>query len=240
MLEGILQKMDLKNGFILMLSSPGGDGLAAERIINTCRSYSETGEYWALIPAKAKSAATLISFGASKIMMGDSSELGPVDPQYRTIEDGQPKFFSVHNVITSYDELFEKATQTTGNLEPYIQQLQRYDARQIQEFKSAQSLTEDLAIKALHTGMMKSLDETAIKQKIRLFLTPAVKISHGRPIYWQEARDCGLEIDFLDIKAVIWQKVYELYVRTDTFVRRMASKCFESKNQSFFASIPGQ
>lgn len=30
MLEGILQKTDLSKGFILLLSSPGGDGLAAE------------------------------------------------------------------------------------------------------------------------------------------------------------------------------------------------------------------
>ena len=33
-LEGILQKSDISKGFILLLSSPGGDGLAAERIIN--------------------------------------------------------------------------------------------------------------------------------------------------------------------------------------------------------------
>ncbi|MBW8003881.1 MAG: hypothetical protein FVQ80_18110 [Planctomycetes bacterium] len=67
MLEGILQKMDLTAGLALFIDSPGGNALAAERIINICRSYSEIREYWAIVPGKAKSAATLICFGASKI-----------------------------------------------------------------------------------------------------------------------------------------------------------------------------
>lgn len=69
MLEGVLQKMDLSSGLVLLISSPGGDGLAAERIINICRSYSKTNDYWTIVPGKAKSAATMICFGASKIIM---------------------------------------------------------------------------------------------------------------------------------------------------------------------------
>ena len=46
MIEGCLQTMDLSNGLAIMLSSPGGDGLAAERIVNICRQYSGTNEYW--------------------------------------------------------------------------------------------------------------------------------------------------------------------------------------------------
>ena len=48
-IENILQDADLENGLVLFVDSPGGDGLAAERIINVCRSYSGTGEYWCLI-----------------------------------------------------------------------------------------------------------------------------------------------------------------------------------------------
>src|SRR5579863_8944847 len=46
-LESILQSMDLSKGLAIMISSPGGDGIAAERIIGLCRQYSGTGEYWA-------------------------------------------------------------------------------------------------------------------------------------------------------------------------------------------------
>ena len=74
MLEGLLQSMDLSKGLALMISSPGGDGTAAERIINVCRSYSKTGDFWAIVPGKAKSAATMICLGASKIYMGPAFE----------------------------------------------------------------------------------------------------------------------------------------------------------------------
>lgn len=107
MLAGILQQTDLSKGFYLLLSSPGGDSLAAERIINTCRSYSDTGKFSVIVPSKAKSAATIICLGASEILMSKTSELGPIDPQI-IIGD---RWFSVFNIIKSYQELFEAAVK---------------------------------------------------------------------------------------------------------------------------------
>ena len=46
--------MDLEKGLILLISSPGGNGLAAERIINICRTYSKTGEYTVIVPGKSE------------------------------------------------------------------------------------------------------------------------------------------------------------------------------------------
>lgn len=126
-LEGILQKLDLSKGLALVLNSPGGDGLAAERMINVCRNYSLDGDYWIIIPGKAKSAATMVSFGGSKILMGATSELGPVDPQLTTVENGILKRFSVYNIIESYKDLFSRAVNEKGNLQPYLQQLANYD-----------------------------------------------------------------------------------------------------------------
>jgi ClpP class serine protease len=75
-LQNVLQQTDLSKGLVLMVNSPGGDILAAERIVNICRSYSGTGDYWVLVPGRAKSAATIICLGAHKIIMSPSSELG--------------------------------------------------------------------------------------------------------------------------------------------------------------------
>ena len=101
------------------------DGLAAERIINICRGYSGTGEYQAIVPNKAKSAATMVCLGASEILMGPSSELGPVDLQASDPQSGQ--WFSAYNIVQRYEDLFARAVQETGNLEPYVMQLGRYD-----------------------------------------------------------------------------------------------------------------
>lgn len=235
MIESVLQNMALDQGLMLIISSPGGDGLAAERIINICKSYSPSGEFSVLIPDKAKSAATMVCFGASEILMSKTSELGPVDPQLTISENGQLKRFSVCNVIESYRELFEGATKAKGHLEPFLQQLQRYDAREIKEYEDAVALAQDISIRSLAEGMLKGTDRRTIEKKITAFLTPKEKRSHGRPIYHKEAKSCGLNIKLLDVKSDEWKSITELNLRLDNFVSKHAAKCVETSEQSFSA-----
>lgn len=239
-LEGIFQESDLSDGFVLLLSSPGGSGLAAERIINICRSYSGSGKYQVIVPGKAKSAATMICLGAQKIIMGKTSELGSIDPQivYSAEDSDEAKWFSLHNIINSYEDLFEKAVSEDGNLEPYLQQLSNYDSREIEEFRSQVELSEDIAIKALKTGMMKGLEEEEIVESIKYLLTPEEVKIHGRPIYAKEAEDCGLNIDIKEPTSQFWSTVYELYVRLNFSVSQdEIGKCIESRNFSFKAKV---
>jgi ClpP class serine protease len=237
MLEGVLQKIDLSEGLVLFINSPGGDGVAAERIINMCRAYSGTGEFWAVVPDKAKSAATMVCFGASKVLMGATSELGPIDPQLTT-RSGQA--FSVFNIIKSYEELFNRAVRVkSGNLEPYLQQLAKYDAREIQEFRAALDLAGDIAVRALKSGMMRGKSEKQVRDQIRTFLTPERTKAHGRPIYQDEAIDCGLNIEPIAVDDSRWDPIYELYLRSNNYVMTRASKCVESADHSYQAEIPG-
>jgi ATP-dependent protease ClpP protease subunit len=241
MLEGVLQQCDLSDGFALLLSSPGGDGLAAERIINTCRSYSGNGEYQVIVPSKAKSAATMVCLGATKLLMSPTSELGSVDPQMIVTEGDEKHRFSVHNLIKSYEELFAKAVKEKGNLEPYIQQLANYDAREIEEMRSARSLSEDIAVKALKTGMLRKLSEQRIQQKVKLFLTPEKVKTHGRAIYAKDAVKCGLNVQLEDLRGPLWLTVYELYSRLDRFVSTdRVAKCIECRDYSFVAGFGGE
>ena len=242
MLEGVLQKLDSKAGLALLINSPGGDGLAAERIVKICRTYSGTGEYWAIVPGKAKSAATMICFGASKIIMGPTSELGAVDPQLSLVEDDQTRWFSARNVVASYETLFERAVAEKGRLEPYLQQLANYDEREIQELRSTIALSEDIAVRILHSGMMQTEDLDSIRNKIRMFLAPeeTETKTHGRAIYRDEASCCGLNTESADARSKLWQLVYELYIRTNHFVSTRASKCIESEHHSFAAAVPGR
>jgi len=238
MLEAVLEKKDVSRGLALMISSPGGSGLTAERIINICRKHSGTGEYWAIVPSKAKSAASVICFGASKIMMGATSELGPVGPQLAISEKGIAKWFSLHNIVQSYDNLFAKAVKETGHLEPYLQQLANYDEREIAEFRMAIKLSEDIATKSLASGMMRGITEEKIREDIIVFLEPEFTLSHGRPIYADEAiKKCGLKVDQIGLKDGTWEPIYELYVRSNHFVSTIASKCIESATDSFAAKV---
>lgn len=240
MLQSVLQHIDVSKGLALMVSSPGGDGLAAERIVNTCRAYSGTGDYWAIVPGRAKSAATIVCMGASKIFMGAPSELGPVDPQIIRREPSGYKQFSAYSLVNGYNNLFDKAVKAKGNLEPYIQQLQKYDVREINKYSDLIKLSESISVKILRSGCMASKSEKAIRKAIGIFLDPGKgTISHGRPINREEARACGLCIEDLDVRSESWRAIYELYARTETFVSGMfAAKTCESREDYFIVPPP--
>ena len=233
MLEDSLRTLNLSKGVAIMISSPGGSGLAAERIINLLRSYSDTNEYWAIVPAKAKSAATMICLGASKILMGSVSELGPIDPQV-LVQDTR---VSVHHFIDKYHELFRAAVAAQGNIEPYLQQLADYDARVIGHLEAERDLAADIAVKYLQVGMLSGTESEDIKSKMKVFLLPEHTKTHGRPIYYQEARDCGLEVELVDVHSETWQLVYELYIRTREFVSRGSAKAMETATASFHMPV---
>ena len=234
MLEGMLRSLDLTNGVAVMINSPGGSGLAAERMINLLRSYSGTDEYWAIVPAKAKSAATMVCLGASKILMGPASELGPIDPQ-QILGD---KIVSVHHIIDSYHKLFRGAARASGNLEPYLQQLGRYEAANIIHLETERDLATDMAVELLHTGMLSNMSTTDIKKNMQVFLLPKHTKAHGRPIYHKEAVGCGLNIEFHDPHSPIWNNIYELNVRSSDYVSRFVAKAIETSQGSSYSPAP--
>ena len=118
-------------------------------------------------------------------------------------------------------------------MEPYLQQLANYDAREIEEYKSIMELSGDIAVKCLRKGMMKKLKVADIKKKISRFLTPKKSKVHGRPIYANEALRCGLNIEVLPVDDELWQLIYKLHRRLDNYVStKNTAKCLETKETS--------
>lgn len=243
MLEEVLQNTDL-NGkeLVLLINSPGGDALAAERIVNICRSFSTNG-FSVIVPKMAKSAATMVCFGAKKIIMSKTSELGPVDPQIPIRDENGNiyKYLAAHEILESYQELMKMANQTTKRVEPYLQQLARFDARDIRSIKSAVQLGESIAVKCLRSGILKGLTDAKIRAKIKPFLDPRHTKVHGRPIYHDTTHSCGLNPQVYDLKDPIWQTVWQLYVRLNNFVSSSSTgsaKIVESSEDFFQMPVP--
>jgi len=118
MIEEALQRLPTDGkDIVLLINSPGGEGIAAERIVNVCRSYSPKNSFSVIVPRRAKSAATMICFGAKEIGMSRTSELGPVDPQIM-VSDDQGRPISVHaahegNARISVETSGSRATHST-------------------------------------------------------------------------------------------------------------------------------
>ena len=241
MLEDFLRAtLSPKDELILMINSPGGDLLAAERIVNICRNHSLKGRYTALVPKMAKSAATVISMGAHQIVMSPTSELGPIDPQILMKEGDGLRLVPAHEVVESYDDLMKRAEETKGQLAPYLQQLERYDATKVRGIRSVQALSENIAVQTLRTGMMSNEEETTIAEKIKQFLDPARTGTHGRAIYPNTAQECGLNVRVEDLRGALWEEIWELYVRLNHVTSNRYSKIVESGDSSFYARAQGE
>ena len=78
----LLQEIGSQEKLDLFLLSPGGFADQAFNMSRWCRKYASK-EFNVIIPYYAKSAATLLVLGADSLLMGPSSELGPIDPQIR-------------------------------------------------------------------------------------------------------------------------------------------------------------
>lgn len=236
MIEGMAQCLPKGKGLTLVLSSLGGDPLEAERIVNTCRAYSG-GDFEVIVPRMAKSAATMICFGANKIHMSRTSELGPIDPQIPFREKNSYTLKGAYYLIKAYEDLFERATKATdARIEPYLQQLERFSEAEIVTWKEAVELSEDIAVKLLRSGMLKSKTETRVRKMIEPFTKPTQKKTHGRPIYVQEVKDCGLTVDEIGLETELWDVVWNLYLRSDWVVNSPSSdvvKICESACDSF-------
>lgn len=238
MLEEVLRVTDLSKGLCLVLNSPGGDALAAERIVHTCRVYSGN-KFEVIVPRRAKSAATMIALGADKIYMGETSALGPIDPQIiKKEEDGTETLFSADAVIKSYDDLLRKAIGTKGHIEPYLQQLSRYDAADIEELRRAHKLAEDIAVRCLGEGMLKGKSQTQIRRQIAVFLKPEVTKSHARDIYYADVNNAGLNVQSVGINDQLWNFLSEIHTRADYYVSTDCCKLIESPSNHFIQEPP--
>ena len=92
----------------LVVDSPGGHAKEAYQI---ARLFTKRcGSFTAVVPRYAKSAATLLVFGADKIVMGRHAELGPLDAQMGDPE--REEIFSALEVVHSLERLHAFAMES--------------------------------------------------------------------------------------------------------------------------------
>jgi len=108
----------------------------------------------------AKSAATIISLGADKIVMGYCSELGPIDAQKFINIGGITQQLSAQSFISARDNLIEKLNEAKGKGEEYIGYLQQLSSSTvepafIEECKRELNFAIDLVKKWLPQYMLK-------------------------------------------------------------------------------------
>lgn len=234
----LIAEKKVKDKLLIILSSPGGDPLSAERFIHLFRQVSDD-DYWVLIPGMAKSAATMISLGASKIIMAPMAELGPIDMQVHHRGEVLPAL----TVVKAYDELMEiaRTLPREQRLEPFLQQLGNYDAAIVSNLRQAHELSIDIARKTLANGMLRDKDEAYVNKIIDNMVDPSRSKAHGRPIFFKDIKtldeEGALQVEEVPHLDGIHKMIHEYHVRLTMHMNLTSrAKLIETRLSSFSGS----
>ena len=216
----------------LLINSFGGSPDVAEKIVELCRGNARS--FRVIVPNFAKSAATLVALGADEIVMSDTSQLGPIDPQFvHLVRPGQPVLMPAHSIIRSYEDLVERVNAQGRLLPADVPQLANMDLAYVDLARTAIARAESLATTWLKRYMLAGRDQQA-DETVGILIGRTKYLSHGQVVNYREARDLlHLTVRYLDPRDELWELLWELYVRSDMFCHQTQhAKLFENDTVS--------
>ncbi len=219
-----------------MLTSPGGDPNAAEKLLTMCRKRFTDG-FCVLIPNYAKSAGTMIALGSDRILMGYLAELGPIDPQLQIGPVPGPSL-PARSFIDGLENIRRKIKDDGDPVQMYVPMLSRIRPELIAICQSAIEGSRTFAEKWLTKYMLKN--DPAQAEEVAKWLSEGKQYkSHGKVIDYSEAKDVlKLNVEEIDKDSKIWDEVWELYTRSVQFLQQTgAAKLFENEYVSLSMNI---
>lgn len=185
----------------------------------------------------------MIALGADEIVMGYSSELGPIDAQIPVIIDGYPQQISAQSFIDARDKLVEeyyKATTATPpkDPQPILQMIASLNNSFIVECERMMEFGRDVVRKLLSKHMFgrdKNLvaKNAKIDHIVKMLSSVQMHLVHGRGINGRTARsDLKLNVKLLGKSDPFWKKVWQYYTRAELHLRMALSpKMFETREE---------
>ncbi len=208
LLAELLHDLDPEKDLHMLLGSPGGDGETAVRLARMAQAASR--RFVVLVPESAKSAGTILALGAHEIIMGPTSDLGPIDPQIVIPDRG---YVSAKDIIAAVDRSLAQVAAEPNTFPLHAAMLAGIDVTTVQFARSALARTGDLARQAVGSNPDRDADEiTALCGKLDEPLISAPH-SHGALIGAREAVDAGLPVTELSPKDVQWQHIWSLWTQ---------------------------
>jgi hypothetical protein len=243
-LSDILRAIGKVDYLDLLIHSPGGDGNAAEEIVDMCDRHCL--KEFRVVPFRAKSAATLIALCSDKIIMGETSQLGPIDPQILVFNMGVPSSVSAISFINSRDELVAKIRETSNKGEdplPYLQQISTLNPAFVDHCIRLLEFTRDFGMKRMPKRMLKNKEDALGRARVIIdnFLSTHTRFHHGRMIKADEilgvpALKDNLNLEYKKEPDEFWNLVVELFSRAYIYLQQYPGekvkrcKLIESKN----------
>lgn len=136
----------------LVIHSPGGSPEAAEQFVNYLRT--QFTYIRAFVPLQAKSAATMIALGCDEIVLGEHSELGPIDPQVLVpVPEGQ-RFGAAHAILRDFNRAKVEIGQNVNDVAAWTPILRSYAGGMLDFCTQVIALSQDVVTGWLEMHML--------------------------------------------------------------------------------------
>jgi hypothetical protein len=207
----LLHNITSQDDLDILLHTGGGDTDAADKLVSMARAKIGTKKLRVVVPDYAKSAGTMMILGTDAVVMSDSSELGPIDPQIvRTDHNGNRIRHSVHNYVDAYNEHKEVLAKEPSNVAARLM-LNQLSPETVKLFQAVLARARDQAEVMLRRGMFRESGNWSAT--VTELLDSKRFRTHGQMINYQDAQDTkiGLTVEYLEPESNLWQKLWHLY-----------------------------
>jgi hypothetical protein len=194
----------------LILHSPGGDGDAARQIMAYLRSEGFE-DIRAIVPLAAMSAATMMALSCNEILMGNHSQLGPIDPQFTLLTPDGPRSSPAQAILDQFERAKVELAGSPAALNAWLPILRSYAPGMLSQCVTAQQLAEEMVATAMTDHMFKHLGAVDAKlQAERIaawFNDHKTHGSHGRPLPLGQVKKQGVRVSALEDDRELQDKV---------------------------------
>ncbi len=177
----------------ILIHSPGGSAEAAESLVEYLRERFD--HIRVFVPVAAMSAATMIALSADELVMGQHSQLGPIDPQF-LISTPEGMRSAPAKAILNQFELAKRECRKPENISAWMPILRTYAPGLLTQCEDSQRLASGMVAGWLERYMLSR--EANAKEKSKKiadwFADYESFNSHGRRVGRDQVRSIGVKV----------------------------------------------
>lgn len=223
----------------LVLHSPGGNPDAAEAIMRYLRQRFD--HIRAVVPLAAMSAATMMALACDEVLMGEHSQLGPIDPQITVPTPEGPRTAPAQAIRDQFEMAQADCAANPGRVAAWMPLLRTLGPGLLSICETAQERTEDFVARELAEHMMSAQGTGAAKDAASWFASHENFKSHGRSVSADEARAQGVLVSGLEADPELQDLVLSVsHCAQITFGQTACAKLIENQHGRSWMSIEGQ
>jgi len=214
----------------LILHSPGGSAEAAESVVGYLRQRFD--HIRVFVPVAAMSAATMVALGCDELVMGEHSQLGPIDPQFTIATPEGPRSAPAKAILNQF-ELAKAQCKDPSNLAAWMPILRSYSPGLLTQCEDSRELAVKMVSTWLGKHMFAGDSEGAPKaQGIAEWFGDYENFrSHARRVGVDKAKEIGLKVVSLEDDEGLQDAVLSIHHATmHTFSGTPAVKIIENHN----------